>query len=66
MTRFVNIGLQLLGLLAQYGNYALDIVPPKYKGLAAAIIGLLQAIVAITAHGVNPDGTSATTAYVAK
>jgi hypothetical protein len=51
MSKLVHGVLQALGLVAQYGNLASGYVPPKYQPVVAAVIGLAQAVLAITNHG---------------
>jgi hypothetical protein len=58
-----NMILQALATIAQILNLMLDILPTKYKPIAAVVIGCIQVIVSNYAHKVNPDGTPATQAY---
>jgi len=63
LTRTVNMVFQLAAIIVQFGNQATGLTPEKYKSTVAVIIGFAQLIVAYKAHGVNPDGTPATTPY---
>lgn len=58
-----NLVFQAIATAAQYGNQAMDILPPKWKPAGALVLGLLQAVVAWRAHLSNPDGTPASVAY---
>jgi len=60
-----NMVVQVLGTLGQTINAFMDIIPPKYKPIAAAVIGTIQLWSALLGHKSNPDGTPATEAYKA-
>ena len=63
MNIFLNVIVQILGVIVLYGNQALTIVPEKYKGLVTGITGTAMGITAILAHFRNPDGTKAEKPY---
>lgn len=66
LTQTVNILFQIMATLAQVGDVASGWVPAKYQPIAAAVLGLIQAIVAVKAHSINPDGTPAAQPYIKK
>ena len=47
----------------QFANLATSYTPDKYKWLIGIAVTVAQAVLAIKAHTVNPDGTSAVVAY---
>lgn len=59
-----NILAQSVALIAQLFNQVGGVVPAKYQVPIALGIGVAQSIMAFVAHFTNPDGTSASTAYV--
>lgn len=59
-----NLVFQGIALLVQAGNQYADILPAKWKPVAALILGLAQAAVAWRSHYFNPDGTPAKVAYI--
>ena len=63
MTISLNVILQMIGVAIQALNQVAPFFPPKTKVTIAAVVALLQAIVAFLAHFKNPDGTSAQVAY---
>lgn len=58
-----TIIFQGIAFIAQYGNFATNIVPEKIKPYVFLAIGLAQTIQAWRAHYYNPDGSRATTPY---
>lgn len=64
LTRKANLIFQIVALAAQMANGVLPILSPDGKVIALAVIGFLQGVVAILAHGVNPDGTPASVAFI--
>lgn len=65
MKSWQNILLQTAATLGQIYNVYGTLVPDKYKPYAAAVIGIVQIIAARVAHSYNPDGTPASTPFVA-
>ena len=63
LTLNVNLVIQAVATLIQIVNVFEPQIPAEYKQIAAAVVGVGQAIVALMSHKVNPDGTPATTAY---
>jgi len=49
--------LQVIMFVLQYGNLASNIVPDKYKPIAAAVISLAQGSLALFNHYYTPAGT---------
>ena len=66
MTKWFTIIFQALAGVVQLGNYALDIVPEKYKWIVVLVVGVAQVFQAQKAHFTNPDGTPATQPFVPK
>jgi hypothetical protein len=66
MPVWFNILVQVVGTLGQILNFTTSFLPEKYRLLLTAVLGAMQAGVGAFAHYYNPDGTSATTPYVAK
>ena len=66
MTRIFTIIFQVLAGAVQLGNYALDIVPEKYKWIVMLVVGVAQVFQAHKAHFTNPDGTPAAQPFVPK
>ena len=64
MNRTFTIIFQVVAGVIQFGNYAMDVVPAKYKWIVALVVGIAQAFQAQQAHFSNPDGTPATVPYV--
>lgn len=62
----INLVAQIAGLVIQYGNLTVDVVPAKYKAYVSLVVGIAQAVVAWKAHFSNPDGTPAATEYKPK
>ncbi|MBN1567948.1 MAG: hypothetical protein JXA73_08870 [Acidobacteria bacterium] len=60
----VNMVIQILMTLLQAYNAVSDMLPDDWKGGAAAIMAIIQAVVAAIAHFKNPDGSSAKVAYI--
>jgi hypothetical protein len=63
MTRKFTIVFQIIGMLIQGYNVYGGLIPPKYQGVVAAAVGLLQAIQGVAAHSFNVDGTPQTMAF---
>ena len=63
MTRAVNIIFQVAALIVQSANQFSELVPVEYRHYVALVLGIAQAIVALKAHSVNPDGTPASVAF---
>jgi hypothetical protein len=61
----LNVIVQILMLLMQAYNQIGDLLPAKWKTPATLIMGIIQAVVALMAHMVNPDGSSAALPYTA-
>jgi len=59
----MNVIVQVLAVALQIANYVLPVVPPSTRPTVSAIAGIIQLVVGIAAHGLNPDGTSATLPY---
>ncbi len=59
-----NLVFQIAATVVQGANMLGGILPPKAQGIITAGVTVLQAVVGLLAHFVNPDGTSAKTAYV--
>lgn len=59
----VNILFQAAAFIAQFANLEIGFVPDKYKYIVTFAITIAQAVIALKAHLVNPDGTSAVVAY---
>ena len=49
--------VQAIGVAAQIANQVTPVVPPKYQGVAAGVIAILQGVTAILAHYSTPAGT---------
>lgn len=64
LTLSVNSILQILLLISQGLNQAMDILSPKMKFWAMVAMSATQGLIAVLAHFVNPDGTSAKVAYI--
>jgi len=64
MKFIVGLLIQLAGILAQYGNQALDWTPEKHKPLVTAFIAAVTGLAGIVAFFYNPNGTSARLPYV--
>lgn len=70
MKRWQNILVQVLGTIASTGSVAAQLSGNgmfgggKTTAIIVAVSSLAQALAANIAHGSNPDGTPATTAYV--
>lgn len=62
-TKIVNYVFHITALIIQIGNYALDVVPPKWKPVITGVVSIAQIIAARKALLVNPDGTPATEPY---
>lgn len=62
----VNIFIQILAILAQFGNAFLSVVPDEWKAIVAAGIGLIQAVLAKIGIDKNPDGTDVRLPYTPK
>jgi hypothetical protein len=63
LTRTINVVVQVLAVALQIANYALPVVPASAKPTVSAITGIIQLIIGVAAHGLNPDGTPATLPY---
>jgi hypothetical protein len=63
LTRNINIVVQVLAVALQVGNYILPVVPASTKPTISAILGIIQLIIGVVAHGFNPDGSPATLPY---
>jgi hypothetical protein len=61
----VNVIVQVLGFILQAYNQYGGMIPEKWKPVVMGIVGIIQGVVAIMSHFSNPDGTNATTPYVA-
>jgi hypothetical protein len=48
----------------QVANFASAFVPPEYKIYVTGGISVMQTILGLVNHNYNPDGTSASVAYV--
>ena len=60
----VNAIVQALMLIMQGLNQASGLLPEKGKFYAMVAMSAIQGIVAVMAHFVNPDGTTAKVAYI--
>ena len=63
LTRTMNVIVQVLAVALQIANYLLPVVPASTKPTVSAIAGIIQLIVGVAAHGLNPDGSSASLPY---
>lgn len=63
LTRTINVVVQILAVALQIANYILPVVPTSTKPTVSAIAGVIQLIIGVAAHGLNPDGTPATLPY---
>jgi len=63
LTRTINLVVQVLAVALQIANYTLPVVPASAKPTVSAIAGIIQLIIGVAAHGLNPDGTPATLPY---
>lgn len=61
-----NMLLQILGTCGQIFNQVGGMIPTKYQGLVAGILGGTQLIVGGLAHYSNPDATPVSTPFVEK
>lgn len=61
-----NIVAQVLGTLLQILNVAAGVVSPKWQPVVAFGLAVVQAGIALTAHYVNPDGSTAKVAWIPK
>ena len=66
MPRWLNVLIQVVGIVGQGFNAFGGFVPPKYQVQVAGGIGAAQAAVGVLAHSFNPDGTNASVGYVPK
>jgi len=66
MTFTVHIVFQAIAMVIQLGNFAVGVVPEKYKWIVTGVVGMAQAGMAFKAHWVNPDGTPAEAAHKAQ
>jgi hypothetical protein len=64
MTLSVNSVIQILGILLQFLNQALDTSSPKIKFWATVIMSVIQGVIGVLAHFSNPDGTPSSVPYV--
>jgi hypothetical protein len=58
--------VQVIASICQVLNFASGVVPVKYQPIVLFVLTVLQAVTGLISHYYNPDGTRATTAYVAK
>ena len=63
MTRNVQLALQAIAVLGQFLLPAWPGIQPECLNFGHAVVGGLQAIVALIGHAYNPDGTPAGVAY---
>jgi hypothetical protein len=61
-----SMAFQVVAMIAQYGNQASGVIPPKYQSGVMLIVGLAQTVVLWHQAHSNPDGTPAATPYVKK
>ncbi len=66
MTLWMNLLVQLLGIVGSSATVFTNLVPDKYKPLVVLVLTLAQAAAAFIAHQYNPDGTKAIVSYVKK
>jgi|HubBroStandDraft_6_1064221.scaffolds.fasta_scaffold87381_2 hypothetical protein len=59
----LNVIFQSAAGVIQFANLNGSLVPAKYQGALATIVGVAQIIVSIKAHYTNPDGSSARLPY---
>ena len=62
----VNVGIQMLALVAQGLNATADVLPGKGKFWAMVGLSAVQGLTAVLVHFVNPDGTPAEAPYIKK
>lgn len=62
----VNMIIQILALIVQVLNQISDLFPEDQRAIVVAIVGVIQATVALMGHFKNPDGTPVEVAYVKK
>jgi hypothetical protein len=62
----VNIAVQVVAFVLQALNQLMPIVPAKYQLWVTFAIAVAQAVSALLAHFVNPDGSSAKLPYTPK
>ena len=60
----VNVAIQMLALVAQGLMQTQDLLPPRGKFWAMAVLSAVQGVVAVLAHFRNPDGTPAAAPYI--
>jgi hypothetical protein len=59
----LNVIFQSAASVIQFTNLNGSLVPAKYQGALATVVGIAQIIVSIKAHYTNPDGSSARLPY---
>jgi hypothetical protein len=59
----LNVAIQMLALVAQGLNQALDLLPPRARFWAMVVLSVVQGLTAVLAHFANPDGTPAIIAW---
>jgi hypothetical protein len=59
----LNVAIQILALVAQGLNQALDLLPPRARFWAMVALSVVQGLTAVLAHFANPDGTPAVIAW---
>jgi hypothetical protein len=64
MTLSVNSVIQILGILLQFLNQALNTLSPKTRFWATVIMAVIQGVIGVLAHFSNPDGTPSSVPYV--
>jgi hypothetical protein len=62
----VNVVVQVLAVILHALNQYGALVPANYQFYVTFALAFLQALSALLAHFVNPDGTSAKAAWVPK